>query len=358
MVASQDPPRPGMLAYTVLQATGMIVLAVTPIGVLIVLAMRIGREDPIDTQAVLTLLGALVAGVTCGGLLMGVASLVRLLADTRIARLRDAEDRQDEVGTFPGDALVHHADEDTGPVSANQVLALLRKPRDLTHLEPEQREAAKERLRAYLQREAAEAVIEAINRRQLGKARVILRATEARYGATPTVERLTDKLAEATTLREALDFAHAKRMVGQAIVDTNWAAAEQHVRALCFNHPESRRCRQLWDETRRARLRAHIESCANEHHWAEALAAAQEFLARFPDSAEARALRGQVKTLELNAEIHERKQYESRFKELVSNQQFAAALRIAQVVVHKYPHSPQALALRDQIPALEKRLAG
>ncbi len=360
MVASQDTPRSGSgaLASTVLQAVGIIVLALTPIGVLTVLATRIGRQEPIDTSTILALLGALVAGVTCGGLLLGMASLLRMLAGARATELRRARTTPDRSATFPGDPLAPHMDDETGPVSANQVLGLLRKQRDLTHLDPDQREAAQERLRTYLQREAAEAVIEAINRRQLGKARVILRATEARYGATPTVQRLTDKLSEATARREPLDFAHTKRIVEEAIATANWALAEQYVRALYFNHPESRRCRQLWDETRRARLRAHIESCANRHHWAEALAAAQEFLARFPDSTEARALRSQIRTLEVNAEIHERKQYESRFKELLSNQQYAAALRVAQVVVHRFPASPQAQALRDQIPALEKKLTG
>ena len=124
------------------------------------------------------------------------------------------------------------------------------------------------------------------------------------------------------------------------------------------DHPESTRCRQLWDDTRRAHLYAHIQKCAEQHHWTEALAAAEEFLGRFPESREAQALRRQMDTLRTNAEILQRRQYEKRFKDFIGAEHYAEALQIARHVVEQFPNSPQAQALRDQIPLLERRVAG
>ncbi len=73
---------------------------------------------------------------------------------------------------------------------------------------------------------------------------------------------------------------------------------------------------------------------------------------------EAEALRSQKATLASNAEIVQRKHYEERFKEFLGAQNFGEALRIARHVIEHFPKSPQAAALRDQIPALEQRAAG
>ena len=59
-----------------------------------------------------------------------------------------------------------------------------------------------------------------------------------------------------------------------------------------------------------------------------------------------------------NAEIVQRKHFEKRFKEFISGEHYADALRIARHVVEQFPQSPQARALRDQIPVLEKRVLG
>jgi hypothetical protein len=100
-----------------------------------------------------------------------------------------------------------------------------------------------------------------------------------------------------------------------------------------------------------------VQSCVTGHHWDEALAGAREFLERFPSSVEAEALRAQIDTLKTNAEIQQRKQYETRFKELVHTHRYTEALRLARHVVGQFPDSPQAGALRAQIPALEKRVS-
>ena len=345
----------------VLQALGFIDLIATLVGVLVVLALRVQQSLPLDATSVALLLGALVAGITLGGLLIGLAAALRYAHELVPGGRQDALHGSYYGG--PGAPEATHllaADEPVGfaPSDAAQIATLLTDIRDLQLLGPEEREQTAERLRVRAERRAADEVIDAINTRQLGRARVLLRYAEATYGGTPTIERLQAKIEEAAKRNEALDFARTRRHVADAIGEGQWILAEQYAHQLYVDHPDSVRCRQLWDDTRRARLYAHIQECAEQHRWSEALAAAEEFIGRFPGSRESEALRRQMDTLRTNAEIVQRRQYEKRFKEFLSGQHYADALRIARHVVEQFPQSPQAHALRDQIPILEKRVSG
>ncbi len=355
-LAEVKPP----LLTALLQALGLIDLAVTVVGLLLVLGWRTHSGQPMSFTFIITLLGALVAGVTLGGLLIGAAAALRY-GHVLASSLTDA-DRHLRYGGGGAVGGRHFLAEDqpAGSISteAEQMVALLTDIRDLQLLPAPDREEAQARFHARAQRRAAEDVIDAINNRQLGKARTLLQEAETAYGAAPTLERLRGKINEATKRNEALDFVRAKRMVEDAIGEGQWALAEQYAHTLYFDHPDSARGRQLWQSTRRARLYAHIQKSAEQHHWAEAAAAAEEFVGRFPDSRETEALHQQLSTLRTNAEILQRKQYEAKFKELIGAQQYDEALRIARHVVEHYPESPQAQALRDQIPVLEKHVTG
>ena len=252
----------------------------------------------------------------------------------------------------------HDPHEENHPTDTKHLLALLREIRDLIVLEPEESEGTRKRIRANLQRQSAEEVVDAINLRMLAKARTLLRDAQARFGSTLTLERLDERIEAAAVQREPLDYARTKRFVEEAIASGRWSLAERHVHALYRNHPQSARCRRLWDDTRRARLHARVQNCATEHHWDEALAGAKEFLERFPGSVEADALHAKLETLEANAEIQQRRQYETRFKELIRTHRYTEALRLARRVIGQFPKSPQAAALRPQISMLEKRASG
>ena len=357
---NEPSDRPPFLA-AVLQALGFIDLAVAPVGILIVLALRVHYQRPLDGSFVAVLLGALIIGVTFGGLLIGLAAALRYVHQLAQGA-PGAPLPQSYYGeaAISGDARRLAADQPLGVGSTDtaQIAALLTDIRDLQLLSPQDREQAAGRLRVRAERRAADDVIDAINTRQLGKARLLLRYAKAAYGETPTTEKLEAKIDEAAKRNETLDFARTKRHVAEAISENRWIVAEQYAHALRLDHPDSVRCRQLWDDTRRARLYAHIQKCAEQHHWAEALAATEEFLERFPDNREAEALGRQMDTLRTNAEIVQRRQYEKRFKEFVSGDHYAEALQIARHVVEQFPNSPQAQALRDQIPVLERRVAG
>lgn len=352
---------------TVVQALGIVDLVITPIGVLIVLALRAAREEPLDVVFVAALAGAFVVGIALGGLLLGLSALIRYASHVWPENPRRGpgptvllERQVERGGPMTGSIAAVDGDrpEENRPADATQLLILLREIRDLILLQPEESEATRERIRANLQRQAAEEVIDAINLRMLGKARTMLHDAQARFGSTLTLERLGEKTEAAAAQREPLDYAHTKRLVEEAISSGRWVLAERYVHALYRNHPQSARCRQLWDDTRRARLHSHVQSCVTEHHWEEALAGAKEFLERFPGSVEADALQAKLGTLQVNAEIQQRKQHETRFKELVRTHRYTEALRLARHVIGQFPDSPQANALRPQIPMLEKRAGG
>jgi hypothetical protein len=352
-----------------IHALGIVDLLATPIGVITMLAFRVAEGKPQNAGFTALLIVAFIAGITLGGLLLGMSALLRYVHTLARERERAPQARAevDKPVTYTAPAAESGAgkianDQARAPAlkegeSDAQTLSLLREIRDLTLLPPEERRPVADRVRTYRERQAAESVIDAINFRQIAKARLLLNQSVAAYGANPTFERLVEKIQEADVRNEPLDYERTKRLVEEAIGEGNWALAEQYAHAAFNDHPDSARCRKLWDNARRARLHAHVQESANHHHWNEALAAAEEFLGRFPDSVEAEALRDQLETLRANAEIQQRKQYENRIKELIGGKQYEEALRIARHVIEHFPGSPQAEALREKVPVLEKYIA-
>ncbi len=347
---------------------GLVAVAGTPVGVASVLAYALNRGETVSASFLALLAAGLIGGWSLAGILMGISALLRY----HHAAVRSQQHASpiwggsgvsgEPVSGGPGGsgrsmddaASIAHPQE----VVSREVIAMLREMRDLNVLPEAERAVVAERLRANQKRRAAEAVVSAINLRQISRARELLHDAEVVYGSTPTFDKLQDKIAEADARNEPLDYQRARRLVEESIGEGSWSRAEQYAHAAYSEHPESTRCRKLWEETRRARLHTHVQDRAAASNWQEALAAAEEFIERFPDSNEADALRAQLPTLRANVEISTRKHYENRFKELVSGRQYPEALRIARHVIEHFPGSPQAAALQQQIPALERRVTG
>lgn len=344
---------------TALHVLAVICMLLTALAITVALAAKLNAGQAVDASMSIRVVGALVAGLTIGGLMLGFGTIVNSWSLTaRHAFETHRPDADDPLAGGDDDGRGAGAVSPNGiPVETlRQIQNLLREIRDVTVVASDERESVHERIRGNLQRHAAEEIIEAVNRRQLGRARGLLGDAESTYGQTPVFEKLASRIEDAANRAEALDFARAKRLVEEAIADRAWAEAESLAERLHHNHPSSPRCRTLWEDARRSRLFAHIERCARDHRWSEALAASEEFLERFPESTESRSLRNQLETLRENTEIAARKQMESRLTEMLSVQHYDEALRLAKHLVEAFPHSPQADALREQIPRLEKRV--
>lgn len=351
------------LVVTFVRLLGFLYLLGALAGAILFFVAGIQQPGGIDSTDLLALGGILFMGITFGVLLIALGALLRnthLLALSH--RSPDAvehsvyyyTDGETASGVQPP---VEQRGEAFGAGTVKRLLARITEVRDLMVVGPHASRETRGRLHANLQRIAAQEIIDAINGRRLGKARILLQDAEAAYGNTATLERIHNKIDEAAKRNEPLDYGFTRRVVEEAINAGRWDLAEQCAQAMSFDHPGSARGRRLWDDTRRARLHAHIQARARDHHWAEALAAAEEFLERFPGSFEAGSLREQLGTLRTNAEILQRKHYETKFQSLIAGHHYREALRIARHVVRQYPDSPQAHALRDQIPLLEKRVA-
>jgi hypothetical protein len=373
MLPSHDPsPRPlrtGFFTAALTHTLGVGILILTPLALLALLYWRANQDAPIDIVFVGRLLLGLIAGVCAGALLLNLATNVRLLCSRAQSEkwspnaLRDADQSTQYPGHPPSawaEDVLNSRGEPRVTLSertANDLICLLNEMQELSLAAPDEREAVRARVLAGQQRRAARGIIDALNRRQLGLARDFLEDARATYGDTATLSRLAERIDAAATRNEPFDYARTKRLVEEAIGESRWTDAEWHAHALYVEHPDAVRCRKLWEDTRRARLHAHVQQCVEKRFWQEALAAAEEFIERFPDSAEAAMLRTQLVTLRDNAEIQQRQLYERRFRALLETRNFAGALKIARLVVERFPSSPQATALRDQIPSLEKRVA-
>ena len=347
------------LVTALLSVLGVVVLVLAPVALLVLLGWAAAGDQGLDAALVGLLLTGFVAGIALGGLLLALGSALRLAQ----ARLACTEAEVDKLGD--AEHPLGYASEGTGGdgLSADlagagvpQLARLLSELQEVWLAPAGQRTEARERIRASRLKRAGEQIVAALNLRQLGHARGLLSEARSTFGNTPTLDKLAEKIDQAALRNEPLDFAHTRRLVEHAVHSGQWERAEQFVQTLWRDHPQSQRCRKLWEETRRARLYAHVQQSSAHHHWLEALAAAEEFLQRFPDSFEAETLRMQLETLQANAEIQQRKQYEERFKDLVAAKHYLEALRLAQAVIAQYPDSPQAGALRTQVPILERHL--
>jgi outer membrane protein assembly factor BamD (BamD/ComL family) len=116
--------------------------------------------------------------------------------------------------------------------------------------------------------------------------------------------------------------------------------------------------RQVFEQGHRGRLHEEIQQLVRQRRWQEAAQAARQFIATFPTGPDTEALRVQLETLEANAEIQTRQQLESQIKEHIRRQEYWDALALARRIIADYPFSPQANALRNQLPRLEELARG
>jgi hypothetical protein len=107
-------------------------------------------------------------------------------------------------------------------------------------------------------------------------------------------------------------------------------------------------------EEQRRRMYAEVQRFVTRKRWEEALAAARTFVERFEGSDDAEAVRMQIPTLEMNAEIEVRQQLEAQIMDLARHGRYIEAASLARRVIAQYPESPQAEALRSQISRLEE----
>jgi len=180
-------------------------------------------------------------------------------------------------------------------------------------------------------------------------------------------DRLEKQIEQMRAQVETRDIEDAERQIKDLTSLGAWDRVAEVVKALLERHPDSAKANELARRLRdqrhkaeaeqRARLMAQAQEATNKREWKAALAAANALIQRFPQSPEAQALRLQLPTLQENAEIQTRKQIENEISELIKQRRFEEALRLTHDLINQYPDSPQATKAREMLPKLEEKVA-
>jgi outer membrane protein assembly factor BamD (BamD/ComL family) len=298
-------------------------------------------------------------------LLWGAAELLRRLSDL-------LEAVNTGFGVFAGRtgsplARVRAGDEHQTQL-LDELVHLTRELRDIELLSPEERAKRLEAEAGELVRQLEQEVPALLREHNLQQAQLRVRRARQRFPSLKNWDALEQQVEQARTKLEAHDIAAATREVDDLAALGAWDRAAEVVRHLRQRHPNSdavvelnRRItlgRERASAEERAKLMSQAQAATNRKQWNEALRLVETLLDKYPGSPESQELRAQVAVLKDNVEIQHRQEMETRIRELIRDHRLAEALRVANELITRYPDSPQAHVLRQQIlPKLEQRAA-
>lgn len=338
-----------------LEALGAFAVLGALVAVLIQMSDLSRTEAPTASAYAAILLRGL-AILMGGGLLWGVAELIGALEGVR--QRRDAhggatteifETEPQQAGGLPA----HSVDE---------LAVLLREVRDISLLDGDQR-----RLRLEMQGRAALEVLQRdvpalLREHNWIEARHRVQDARARFPMVRELTALEQQIEQMRSQVENADLEHGEQQINDLIQLGAWDRVTEVVTELLKRHPDSQRGIELSQKIRvqknsaeaeqRAKTMAQAQEASNKRDWKTALALANIIVQRYPKSPEAQAVRMQLPTLRENAEIQTRKQLEAQYSDSVQAHRYGDALRLAKEIIDQYPNSPQAEALRAQLPKL------
>jgi tetratricopeptide (TPR) repeat protein len=348
-----------------LDVFGFLVIGVSLFGCIYRL-VRLGRGDALNADSVLATLAGTLVAIVFGVLFLAISEIVR--------RLVAIQGVSQQRVSGPGQWSEYHAARGSS-AAANEALSqtleelvvLMREVRDISLLTEEQRalrlDAQGKAVLSLLQREVPILLrehnwIEARNRVQEAR---------ERFPSFSEWDALEHQIEQMRAQVEAHDIEAAQRQIDDLTSLGAWDRVAEVVNELLERHPDSTKANEIAQRLRvqrhkaeaeqRARLMAQAQEAANNREWKAALTAATMLIQRFSKSPEAQALRLQLPTLRENAEIQTRQEMETEIRELIKAQRFEEALRSARELIQQYPNSPQAAVLREQLPRLEEKTA-
>lgn len=246
-----------------------------------------------------------------------------------------------------------------------QMVLLLREMRDISMLDDEQRRLRLEVQGRELARRLQHEVPAFLRDHNWNEAtKRVLHARE-RFPHLSEWDKLDAQIEDVRARVERRDVENATRQVNDLAALGAWTRAMDVVREVLERHPGSDQAARLFQRVRAeqeravaeqiARLMHQAQDATNRRDWHAALKAANALIEQFPKSPDAEALRQQLPTLRENAEIQTRQQMEADFRALLKDHHYEEALTIARELIARYPNSPQAQVLQDQLPRLEQK---
>jgi len=350
---------------TWLEFGGWIVMAIALIWGIYSL-VQVTQAEGSAAAGVLATLAIMLGGLAGGVVMWGLAAIIRNLDVLQQATERFAAAPREWSAGRGGLASPSAESEDSDTL--DELVVLMREVRDISLLSEKQRslrlEAQGKAALSLLQREVPVLLrehnwIEARNR---------VEEARERFPTFSEWDALEQQIEGMRAQVEARDIEAAQRQIDDLTSLGAWDRVAEVVNELLERHPDSVKANELAQGLRaqrhkaeaeqRARLMAQAQEAANNREWKAAVTAAASLIKRYPKSPEAQALRMQVPVLQENAEIQTRQEMEKQIRELIKEQRFDEAVRVANEVLQQYPSSPQATALREQLPRLEEKAAG
>lgn len=252
----------------------------------------------------------------------------------------------------------------TASLDGAETRRLLADIREILLLPESQRQTRFEAMVSREVRRRLELADRYIDSRDFHRAREELAQVVERFGRNDDHAHTESRLA--ATMKAALteDVETTTRKVADFMGMTHWEKAEQYAIELIQKYPDAaepkrlldrvREERTLFDQKHRQRMHEEIQKSVTQRRWREAAVAAAQFIQTFPKGPDTDALRQQIDTLNANAEIEIRQQLERHIKEYIARKNYWDALGLARRIIAEYPFSPQASALRLQLPRLEE----
>lgn len=249
-----------------------------------------------------------------------------------------------------------------------ELRALLREIRDVLLLPQDQRVRRYQMLlEAEFNRRIA-AADRFLESRDFHRAREELTALTERFEMDDRIREARNRLENAADEAREKDITTAATRIQDLMGLARWDEAQHLAREVADKYPAASepaamlervsRERRLFEQRHRQRMLDEIQQFVHQRHWREAAEGTRKFLEMFPGDIEATPLREQLKTLDANAEIQTRQQLEVQYKDLIQQHRYWDAVGLARRIVAEFPMSPQANALRGQIPRLEELSRG
>jgi tetratricopeptide (TPR) repeat protein len=359
----------------------VLVIGGVALGILVLISLFISVAAQSDrgvgrTSSLAIVAAAIVPGLTVGGVFIAFWWLLRMLRRLDEALVRIEQEQRElcrqlaelrsrkSAGAEPGADTIIMGSNPASRGAGHDVPSMLAEIREICMMPEEERRVRSARLAEDQFARGLEQVTQLMADGSFAAASEQAQLWAAKRPDDPAAVELPAQVEAARRQREIRDVAAVTKEVNDFISMSAWAQARATAQQLQEQHPDSAEARQLMvrieheygvaqDEQRR-RMYAEVQRFVTRKRWEEALAAARTFIERFAGSDDSEALRLQIPTLELNAEIERRQQLEARIMDLARHGRYIEAAALARRVIDEYPDSPQAEALRRQIDRLDE----
>jgi hypothetical protein len=374
---AQRTPRVSLATITarLLQVLALVVALIGFGGPLAGLATIAAPGESVPPKAVLLAVAAIVLAMSYAAALFALGVLVQVGDATR--ELAERIEQWQRESTAISQAQTGSSAPPSPPAEAlapatavlrqqaTRMLHLLEAIQEASLLTEQQRRTRWEQMAAQRSRALHREIDDLLLEGRFVQARQLADELETRWERPEEASTLRERIHTAREESQAVDLADARRRISEFVSVSRWDRAEQLVEELLLKYQDSKDVAELRDRVKRERalaeaeqrrqLQRQIEQAVTARQWSQATARAEQFLAKHGETDAARLIREKLPTLRANAEIETRQHAERDIKELIRRQRYGEALERARDLIDRYPKSPQAEALRGQIPRLEQR---